>query len=82
LRSASAGLESALAGAASPTQEPNAIAALISVFVIRTVGSRCGNPKVDRFRFAIDMTTLRYASRDFFISSPSLGGRVMPLIVR
>jgi hypothetical protein len=70
-----AGLGSALAGAASPTQEPRAIAALISVFVIR---SRFGNPTADRFRFAIDMTTLLGASRDFFISSPPLRGRVMP----
>jgi hypothetical protein len=78
LRPASAGLGSALADAASPTQEPSAIAALISVFVIGTIWSRFGNPRADRFGFAIDMTILLRASRDFFVASPSLGGRVMP----
>jgi hypothetical protein len=53
-----AGVGSALAGSASPTPEPRAIAALTSVFVIRTVGWRFSNPRADRFRFAIDMTTL------------------------
>jgi hypothetical protein len=45
----------ALAGAANPTPEPRTMAALISVLVIRTFGSRFCNPRADRFRFAIDM---------------------------
>src|ERR1700741_1950366 len=53
---------SALAGAAPTTQEPTTIAALISVFVIRTIGSGFGNPRADRFRFAINITTLLLAS--------------------
>jgi hypothetical protein len=53
-----AGLGSALAGAAPTTQEPTTIAALISVFVIKTIGSGFDNPRADRFRFAINIVTL------------------------
>ena len=60
-------LRRALAGAAATTQEPRTIAALISVFVIRTVGSRFCNPTADRFGFAIDIVTLLLASEGFLV---------------
>ena len=45
-------LGSALAGAAPATEEPRTIAAPISVFAIRTVGSTFCNPRAGRFKIS------------------------------
>ena len=54
--------ETAPAGAAIPIQEMTAMAALRSIFVIRTLGSKRRKLRTDCFGFAIDITTLLSAS--------------------
>jgi hypothetical protein len=54
--------ETALAGAATPTQATRAMPALTSIFVIRTGGCKFSKPAINCFGLAIDITTLLSAS--------------------
>jgi hypothetical protein len=60
--------ETALAGAATPTQATRAMPALTSIFVIRTGGCKFSKPGIDCFGLAIDITTLLSASGSLYLA--------------